>query len=130
MSPLCAPCQVDGRAHLSNEAPFIETLSIRIPSARSNWNNSFRCSFTKERSNTTLTDSPRTANTMNEVFGCLRKVMVNDVCRNPVSAAVRWDCERSPCVIAALIPLRFRFLQSPLCSAEPKICWRGLFRRR
>ena len=69
MSPLCAPCQVDGRAHLSNESPFIETLSIRIPSARSNWNNSFRCSFTKERSNTTLTDSPRTANTMNEVFG-------------------------------------------------------------
>jgi len=94
MSPLCAPCQVDGRAHLSNESPFIETLSIRIPSARSNWNNSFRCSFTKERSNTTLTDSPRTANTMNEVFGCLRKVMVNDVCDVLYVNAVRSHIHR------------------------------------
>jgi len=34
----------------------------------------------ESRSNTTLTGSPRTANTMNEVLGCLRKVMVNDVC--------------------------------------------------
>jgi hypothetical protein len=40
MSPLCAPCQVDGRALFSNDSSFIETLSIRIPSARSNWNNS------------------------------------------------------------------------------------------
>jgi len=94
MSPLCAPCQVDGRALLSNESPFIETLSIRIPSARSNWNNSFRCSFTKERSNTTLTGSPRTANTMNEVFGCLRKVMVNDVCDVLYVNAVRSHIHR------------------------------------
>jgi len=95
MSPLCAPCQVDGRALLSNEAPFIETLSIRIPSARSNWNNSVRCSFTKRVEATpTLTGSPRTANTMNEVFGCLRKVMVNDVCDVLYVNAVRSHIHR------------------------------------
>jgi len=57
------------RILFSNDSPFIETLSIRIPSARSNWNNAVRCLLTKSRSNITLTGSPRTANTMNEVFG-------------------------------------------------------------
>ena len=38
--------------------------------------------------------SPRTANTMNEVFGCLRKVMVNDVCDVLYVNAVRSHIHR------------------------------------
>src|SRR5215831_14865704 len=67
------------RVLFSHDPPFIETLSIRIPSARSNWNSSARCSLTESRSNTTLACSSRAANPMNEVFGYLRKVIVNDV---------------------------------------------------
>jgi hypothetical protein len=48
----------------------------------------------ESRSNTTLTGSPRTANTMNEVFGCLRKVMVNDVCDVLYVNAVRSHIHR------------------------------------
>ena len=67
-------------ALFSHGSPFIDILSIRIPSARSNWNSSVRCSLHEEsRSDATLACSSRAANPVNEVFGYLRKVIVDDV---------------------------------------------------
>jgi hypothetical protein len=56
-------------------------------------------SHEESRSNTTLTGSPRTANTMNEVSGYLRKVIGNDACDvlhvnaagSLCSAKIQWD---------------------------------------
>jgi len=78
---------------------------------------------------------------MNEVLGCLRKVMVNDVCDVLYVNAVRNHIHRDyiargtappksgkcrsslglrtiPWIIAALIPRRFRFLSNLLCAAR------------
>ena len=58
------------RALFSNDSSFIEILSIRIPSAPFQLEQLCPLLAHEEsRSNTTLTPLPRTANTMNEVFG-------------------------------------------------------------
>jgi len=69
------------RALFSNDSPFVETRSILIPNVLSSWNNSVRCSLAKKVEATPRSPArPVRPDTMNEVFGYVRKVIIDDVC--------------------------------------------------